>query len=239
MLFVLFRPQLPQNLGAVLRVLSNFNQEDIAIIDPCFDLKDPHVLSIVTSVSAHGSYLLQNLKVFQSLEEALIGYNSVWGTTAVEREMIQQYQTPRSFAENFYSCEKTALIFGPERTGLSNEELSLCTGVVTIPVSEKNSSLNLSHAVGILAYELFLAKTQSTPQKFLHYGQTQPASFDQKAYFLKSLEESLDQTHFWRTKSQKPLMRRSLQAIFSRMDITEQELKSLHGVVQALFKKNP
>ena len=229
---VLVETQLADNLGAVARAMANFGLKDLRLVRPKVSPDDP--TAIATAVGARS--LLQNAKVFESLNAATKDLSHLFGTTACEREMIKKYYTPREFASVASTqalTSKVGIIFGPERTGLSNENITQCYGIIRIPVNPEFSSLNLGQALVIIAYELFLLK-DTTPPSFLHLGSTKPATQEELAYFLSNLEQKLDSTHFWRTASKKPVMWRNLRNIFTRMDLTQQETKTLNGMIDAL-----
>ncbi len=226
---VLVETQLADNLGAVARAMANFGLKDLRLVRPKVSPDDP--TAIATAVGARS--LLQNAKVFESLNAATKDLSHLFGTTACEREMIKKYYTPREFASTAVFPSQIGIIFGPERTGLSNEDIAQCYGIIRIPVNPEFSSLNLGQALVIIAYELFLSKDM-TPSSFLHLGSTKPATQEELVYFLSNLEQKLDNTHFWRTASKKPVMWRNLRNIFTRMDLTQQETKTLNGMIDAL-----
>jgi tRNA/rRNA methyltransferase len=130
------------------------------------------------------------------------------------------------------ACDQVGILFGPERTGLTNEELVKCRTVLHVPVDPGFSSLNLAQAVAITAYEWH--QTQGNFAGKLHLGETVPASNQQIQGFLNTLEANLDEVHFWRIPHKKPIMWRNLQNIFTRMDLTEQEVRTLQGMIKSL-----
>jgi tRNA/rRNA methyltransferase len=130
------------------------------------------------------------------------------------------------------ACEGVGIVFGPERTGLTNEDFPKFRAILHVPVDPEFSSLNLAQSVAITAYEW--RQIQSPFKGKLHLGETVPASQAQVQGFLSALEQALDTSNFWRMGHKKPIMWRNLQNIFTRMDLTEQEVRTLRGVIKSL-----
>lgn len=234
-IIILVETQLPENLGAVARAMANFGLGELRLIKPKVSKDDPK--AVATAVGASG--ILEKAVIFETLNDAVKDLTHVFATTAVIRQMVKRCYTPKSCATLVLQNPdwKVGFLFGPERTGLSNEDISLCAGVIHIPVQPDFSSLNLGQALVIVAYEYYLVKTEQSEQQFLQIGETVPASLEQLQYFLSNLEQKLDQVHFWRADYKKPIMWRNLRSIFARMDLTEQEVRTLNGVVDFLSKK--
>ena len=231
---ILVETQLPENLGSVARAMANFGLIDLRLVNPKVDKKDPKAIAMAVGADE----ILEKASVFSSLAEAAADLTHIFGTTATVRQMVKRCYTPNACVSLFFQNPmwKVGLLFGPERTGLSNEDLSLCYGVVHIPVQPDFSSLNLGQALVVLAYEYYLKKT-APKEQFLQIGDTVPAPLEQVQYFLSNLEQKLDQVHFWRADYKKPIMWRNLRNIFTRMDLTEQEVRTLNGAVDFLSKK--
>lgn len=227
-IIILVRPQLPENGGAVARAMGNFGLKSLRLVAPLFSPLDPKAIAMAAGADA----ILENATVYPSLEEAIADLPYVYGTCATERIMVKKYIPVREAMPEIAACERVGIVFGPERTGLSNEELPKFRAILQVPVDPEFSSLNLAQSVAITAYEWY--QTQGNFKGKLHLGDTIPATNDQIQGFLGALEHALDQTHFWRIDHKKPIMWRNLQNIFTRMDLTEQEVRTLHGVVKSL-----
>ena len=128
--------------------------------------------------------------------------------------------------------KKVGLLFGPERTGLSNEDLSVANHIITIPVNPDFSSLNIGQAVVIVLYEWYQSKADQ--ESWLHLGDTKPVNHKELHYFFKSLEAELDRVNFWRVPHKKEKMWQNIRAAFLRMQPTEQEVRTLYGAIQAI-----
>ncbi|CAO4840511.1 MAG: tRNA (cytidine/uridine-2'-O-)-methyltransferase TrmJ [Holosporales bacterium] len=225
---VLVRPQLSENMGAIARAMGNFNLTDLSVVAPIGDVYNEKSVA----VAAGNEGVLKNAKIYKTLEEAIVDCVHVYGTSAVVRQMVKPI---------IHSCEvkptgqSTAIVFGPERTGLTNAEIALCTHMITIPVNPDFSSLNLGQAAVVIFYEWF--KAQQNLQSYVHTGDSPLATQDEKLYFLAQFETILDQINFWRVESKKEIMRRNVHNTFTRHDFTKQEIKTLIGIMNDIKKQ--
>jgi tRNA/rRNA methyltransferase len=152
---VLFRPRLPENIGAVARAACNMGLSRLVVVQP-EDLDQERMLKMATGPAAH---ILAQMQVYDDLAEALGPFQYIVGTTARRGGVRQELLSPREMARRLIDLSlqnDVALLFGPENWGLTNEELPFCHALVTIPTAAC-SSLNLAQAVMVLAYELFTA----------------------------------------------------------------------------------
>lgn len=233
-IIILVRPQLPENVGAVARAMANFGLETLRLVEPLSDPLDPKALA----TSAGADLVLTKAEQFSSLKEAISDLTHVYGTCATERDMVKNYLPLRSAISEISessSPQKVGIAFGPERTGLSNDDFALCRSIIRIPVCTDFSSLNLAQAVVLVAYEFF--QSHQTPVGNFHIGETQLASRGQVHHFLADLETILDEKKFWRINHKKAIMWRNLQNIFTRMDLTEQEVRTLQGMIRSLYSR--
>lgn len=228
---ILVRPQLPENIGACARVMANFGLKSLRLVSPLVSPLDAKAIAMAAGADA----ILETAAIYPSLDDAFADLAYVYGTSAGTREMIKRNLPVREAMAEIAVCDRVGIVFGPERTGLTNEELPKCRAILHIPVDPGFSSLNLAQAVAITAYEWY--QTQSDFTGKLHLGDTVPASHDQVQGFLNALETNLDETHFWRIAHKKPIMWRNLQNVFTRMDLTEQEVRTLQGMIKSLRKK--
>lgn len=153
---VLFRPQIPENIGAVARAACNMGLTRLHVVQPV-SLDRERLRQMATPAAAH---LLENLKVHDELLEALGPFNYVVGTTARLGGIRREVLSPREIAPRLIELSRhndIALLFGPENYGLTNRELPYCHALVTIPTVDC-ASLNLAQAVMVLAYELLVAR---------------------------------------------------------------------------------
>lgn len=222
---ILFAPQLPENLGAIARIMKNFSLSNLRVIAPVCDLLDPKAVTVAKGAEN----ILENAAIFLTLEEAIADLNSVWATCAVERYGIKPYLSPREAVALWDTYERIGILFGPERTGLSNEMITRCRAVIQIPTQESFSSLNIAQSLAVIGYEWF-----QRPQQQLLMGDTVLATEAHREALLTHLEHTLDQVNYWRQPHKKPMMWQTLQNIFTRIDLTEQEIQSLYGMLKSL-----
>ena len=158
---VLYKPKYAGNIGSVARAAKNMGISNIVVVGKAdFDREEMQQRS--THLAAD---VLDSIQYFESIDEALGSFNYIVGTTARLGKARGPFLAPRAVAKDIADISqknKVALLFGPEDTGLANEELRLCHAVVTIPTSREFTSLNLSHAVMILCYEIFTASSAAT-----------------------------------------------------------------------------
>ena len=158
---VLYKPKYAGNIGSVARAAKNMGISNIVVVGKSdFDREEMQQRS--THLAAD---VLDQIQYFERIDEALGEFNYIVGTTARLGKARGPFIAPRAAAKNIADISqknKVALLFGPEDTGLANEELRLCHAVVTIPTSREFTSLNLSHAVMILCYEIFITSSTAT-----------------------------------------------------------------------------
>jgi tRNA/rRNA methyltransferase len=223
--------QLPENLGAIARVMGNFAHSKLRLVTPKVAVDDPKAMVMTVGANA----ILENAEIFDSFEAATADCCTVIGTTANPRDVIKHYLTPRAFVDGLPELPgPIGIVFGPERTGLTTDQIALCNATLQIPVNPEFSSLNIAQAVGIVLYELYQAQTNAAP--FWQQGETVPATAADVDSFLAFLEAKLDKTHFWRTESKKPLMKRNLFGLFKRQALFQQDVRTLRGMIEALVK---
>ncbi len=235
MIILLHSTQMAENLGSVARVMGNFELTELRLITPQIDPLDPKAIA----TSAGADEILRRAKVYNSLDDATIDITHLFGTCGDERLGIRHYMGPeKAFSDFSDQPEHMGVLFGCERTGLSQDDLSHCRATIRIPVNTSFSSMNLSHAVAIVAYEGFKAASHSAPH-VMHMGATQLASQGQKQALFQHLVHLLDDTGYWRVPSKKPPMQQNMANPFFRMDLTEQEVQTLFGMFASLYSSIP
>jgi tRNA/rRNA methyltransferase len=152
--------------------------------------------------------------------------------------MVNRILTPRAaipdMVERIAADQKVGVLFGRERTGLINDQIVLANAKITIPLNPEFASLNLAQSVLLIGYEWYQAKDQ-TPPRQLHTGNSRPATREEYLNFFNRLEDELDKGGFFVAKDMRPTMTRSLQNMLQRAEMTEQEIRTWHGVVSALL----
>lgn len=231
LVYVLIEPQLPENVGAVARAMANFGLGELRLVNPDFSILDEKAVAL----AAGADHILQQAQIFDRFEDAVADLNWIYGTCATYRHMIKRYVPVRLAMEEIKNADvcRAGVLFGPERTGLSNDILARCQAIIQIPVAADFSSLNLAQAVVIASYEWMQA--QINAEERFEMGETMHASQGQVSAFLADLEKRLDDVSFWRIEHKKPLMWQNVQNIFARMTLTAQDVRTLWGIMRSLF----
>lgn len=236
---ILVEPQLVENIGMTARAMMNCGLTELRLVDP----RDPWPLHEVMeermmAASSGADSILRNARVFQTLPEAVADLNYIYATTARTHDMTNRILTPKAaapdMAERIAAGQKVGVMFGRERTGLTNEQLVLANCKITIPLNPEFASLNLAQAVLLIGYEWFQSKDQTPPHQ-LHMGKSRPATREEYLFFFKRLEDELDKAGFFVAADMRPIMVRSLQNMLQRAEMTEQEIRTWHGVLSALI----
>lgn len=231
---ILVHPQLGENIGMVARAMLNFGLTDLRLVAPREGW--PNEKAYATASGANT--VLDSVQFFDTTREAIADLTHIYATTARKRDQVKHVYTSRQASAEIKSLgeeTRTGILFGAERTGLSNEDTALATALITYPTNPKFTSLNLAQAVLLMAYELFQTN-ESEKEARLYKGQTPFAKADQIENFLTRLYEDLETRHFFKTEENKPHMKKNIDALFARARLTEQELNTLHGIISALKK---
>ncbi|HEX2581256.1 MAG TPA: RNA methyltransferase [Dongiaceae bacterium] len=230
---VLVHPQLGENIGAAARAMLNCGLTDLRLVAPQEGW--PNEKARRAAVGAFD--LMPPVRLFPATREAVADCTFALATTARERKMTKHILSPRKAAMEIRAQEarggKVALLFGPERTGLENDDLTLADALVTVPLNPQFSSLNLGQAVLLLAYEYAQGVTAEQPS-VLDTNGSPAATKEQLAGFFDHFERALDECGFLRNPTARPSMVRNLRNMWQRAQLTEQEIRTLHGVVKEL-----
>lgn len=229
---ILIEPQLGENIGTAARAMYNCGLTDLRLVKPRDGWPNPKAQAAASGADP----VLDGARLYDRVEEAVAGLRHVYATTARDRYMVKRVVTPRQAAGELRALvaaqEPCGILFGPERTGLLNEHVALADTVLTVPLNPGFSSLNLAQAVLLVGYEWFTAG-DATPASVTLTGHSHPATKEQLIRFFEHLEEELDLNGFMRNAEKRPSMVRNLRNLFQRAQCTEQELRTLHGVVTA------
>jgi tRNA/rRNA methyltransferase len=229
---ILVEPQLGENIGTAARAMFNCGLTDLRLVRP----RDGWPSDKARSAASGADLVIDRAQLFDDLAAAIADLQHVYATTARDRYMVKRIVTPRQAAGEMRALlgegRACGILFGPERTGLLNDHLSLADTVVTVPLNPRFSSLNLAQAVLLIGYEWFTAG-DATPAEQLATGKSEPATKEQLHRFFEHLEEELDRNGFLRNAEKRPSMVRNIRNLFQRAQPTEQELRTLHGIVTA------
>ncbi|MCE3233250.1 MAG: rRNA methyltransferase [Rickettsiaceae bacterium] len=222
-----------ENIGAAARVMLNFGITDLRLVNPRDGWPNPKAEDMAKSAKQ----VIDNAQVFLSLADAAHDIQRLYATTARPRDMVKTVVTPRKCAEEIHKNEqigeKCAIMFGPEQSGLDNEDIAMADAIVTIPVSPLYTSLNLAQAVSLLCYEHFTFSDATSPEK-LELGKYGLASKLEITKMLEHLELELDNTHFFKAEDKRPGMVKNIRNMFIRANLTEQDVRTLRGIIKSL-----
>lgn len=231
---ILVRPQLSENIGTAARAMLNNNLTDLRLVAP-----RPDWLSDRAIAAASGAdRVVLGAKIFDTTEAAIADLQRVWASTARNRFMVKSVDTPRSAAAAMRAIategQHFGVLFGPERTGLENDDLALADTVITVPLNPDYSSLNLAQCVLLVAYEWYQAAAPVLPEGHMTKGAQDLATKEKLQGFFDHLERELDECGFLRVADKRPVMVRNIRNLFQRANLTGQEVQTLHGVVHEL-----
>jgi tRNA/rRNA methyltransferase len=232
---ILVRPQMGENIGAVARAMSNFGLEELRIVAPRDGWPNPKAVEM----AAGAEYIITSAKIYPDFANTMADIHAAYATTARARDMNKKVVTAEAAMQEIISSptsSKMALVFGPERTGLGNEEITLCDSIITIPTSEKNRSLNIAQSSVIIGYEWLKARSESVPRAEKQDSNPAPKS-DILALF-DQLEEYLDKAQYFRTENKKPIMWQNLKNMLLRGGWSDQEVRTFRGVMRSLWERS-
>lgn len=234
--FILVEPQLGENIGMAARAMLNCGLDRLRLVKP----RDgwPNESAVAASADAHA--VIDAVDVFDSTEDAVADLGFVLATTARPRDMTVRVLAPRhavrELADIRNSGADVGILFGRESKGLKNDDIVLSDAIVTAPLNPAFSSLNLAQAVFCLAYEWRLLEDETPADELAVPKSTRPANKDELIGFFEHLERELDASGFLRVTEKRPVMVRNLRNLFERAGLTEQEVRTLRGVVASLTR---
>jgi tRNA/rRNA methyltransferase len=219
---ILVRPYLDQNVGSVARAMLNFGLTELRIVQPNCDIYSDQARAL-----ASGAYeIVEKAKVFSTIEESVADLKRIMATSNRPRHLTQIMYTPSKAAEEAikfgYDNEKVGILFGTERSGLSNDELAVADSMVTIPTFNHFSSLNLAQAVNIIGYELWnqyqLSEKTTPPSVWLQpKDKDRLANRDDLEQFFIRLERNLDLRQHNNDENRRKIVYRAIRGVFQRV----------------------
>ena len=230
---VLVEPQLGENIGSAARAMANFGLARLRLVKP----RQGWPNDKARVMAAGADRVLDGAQLYDTLEAAIADCSFVLATTARAHDqakpVVGPQQAAAEMAPRIAAGETVALVFGRERNGLENHEVGLADRIVTLPVNPAFASLNLAQAIVIVAYEWFkLATAEKLP--FRMPDKSAPAPKQQLLAFFAALERELEKVEFFRPPDKRATMQINLRNIFSRMQPTQQDIQTLHGVIMSI-----
>jgi len=227
--FILVRPQMGENIGSAARAIKNFNIKYLRIVNPRCNW--PSQKALATSVGAKD--ILKSAKIYNSIEKAIGDLDIIFASTSRIRKVNKEIISILDFKKKVEKKRKIGILFGPEASGLSNDEISYANYLVKIPTNKKFSSLNLSHSAIIFCFELF----QYFSNKKAIYKSGYKSSVAKKSEvnkFLSFIINKLDKKGFLQPDHKRKSMIRNINNIFHRLNLSEQEIRILLGIFSTL-----
>ncbi|PZP86795.1 MAG: rRNA methyltransferase [Azospirillum brasilense] len=226
---ILVRPQMGENIGAAARACANFGVTDLRLVAPRDGWPNPKAVDM----AGRAIDLLDETTVYDTTAEAVADCQFVLATTGRARAVNIPAHTAREAAsmlrQRVAAGQKVAVLFGPERTGLENEDVATANGVLYIPVAPEYPSLNLAQAAVVVLSEWFAAGEPPAPE-----GLAPAAPREELQGMFAQLEAALDDVNFWKVPAKKELMWRNIRTGLTRADLTSQEVATWRGMIRAL-----
>lgn len=237
---VLVEPQLGENIGMCARAMLNGGLTELRLVNP----RDGWPNEAAIKAASGADVVLDNARVFETLDDAIADLSRVLATTARLRDATYRELTPRQagaeLTEIAAAGQRAGVLFGREAKGLRNDEISRCDAIITAPLNPTFSSLNIAQAVLMLAYEWWQAGPGKpgfdTPDHVRMPTDTRPANRAEMMGLFNHLESELDDCGFLRVVEKRPTMVANIRSMFNRANLTEQEVRTLRGIITGLTK---
>ena len=230
---ILVRPQMGENIGAAARAMFNFGLTDLRLVAP----RDGWPNEAAFAMAAGAEEVARAATVHETLSDAIGDLTYVVATTARGRDMAKPALLPQEAAAELRNRhkagEQVGLMFGAEASGLSNDDVAVADAVVTIPANPAFSSLNLGQAVLLLSYEWMKTEGMELPSP-TGRGDATPAEKELLLGLFEHFEDALIRSGFLGVAEKRPAMVRNLRAMLTRAELTDQEIRTLRGIIVSL-----
>ena len=213
------------------RAMDNFGLSRLYLVNP----RDEWPNKKAEKSAKHAERIIKSVQIFSNLEEATSKFNLVIATTNRQRFLSKKtFNNFKKLSKKFNDFKKIAILFGPENSGLSNEDLRLANVIYTIKTAKLNKSLNLSHAVSVISHEIFSQNIQSSKVLENNEKKDQKVTKGELSNFINALIGDLDNRGFFNPAEKKDGMIDNIFSIYNKMDLTKKELKMLWGMHKKL-----
>ena len=225
---VLVRPQLGPNIGKAARAMLNFGLTEMRLVAPRDGWPNPDA-----GPSASGAdIVLEQATVFDSVQEAIADCSTVYASTVRRRDLVMPVVTPEEMGRQIATTGgRTAILFGPERSGLETEDVALANSIVTVPINPEFGSLNLAQAVILLAYEWSKSSELASPTS---KDPEPPAPHGEVEGMIAQLDEELVEKGYFHPPSRTQATRNTIRTIFTKTGWSSREVKAMRGIIRAL-----
>lgn len=236
---ILVEPQMGENIGMVARAMANFGLAELRIVNP----RDGWPNEKARATASSADHVIDGAKIFATLAEAIADRQFVLATTARQRDNFKPVRGPVEAARELRACDarqqKTAILFGRERFGLFNEEVSLADAIVTFPVDPAFASLNIAQAVLLMSYEWMKSGLDDETRTAFASAEIVPAPKEQLQNLFDHVEEALDARGYFRPAAKRPKMIDNLRSVLTRPGFSEAEIHVLRGIFGSLDRFSP
>jgi len=225
---VLVRPQLGQNIGKAARAMLNFGLTEMRLVAPRDGWPNPEA----GPAASGADVVLKEARVFATVQDAIADCNHVFASTVRRRDLVMPVIGPEEMSEQIAGHSgRTAILFGPERSGLETEDVALANAIVTVPINPEFGSLNLAQAVILLAYEW--SKRSSLVQPTVKELEL-PAPHGEVEGLIGQLNEELETKGYFHPPSRTDATKNTLRTILTKAGWSSREVKAIRGIIRAL-----
>lgn len=227
-IIVLVRPQLGENIGKAARAMLNFGLTEMRLVAPRDGWPNPQA----GPAASGADIVLERARVFDSVADAVADCPHVYATTVRKRGVTKPVMTPEAAAREIHEqAGRSAILFGPERSGLETDDVAVARTIVTVPINPEFGSLNLAQAVILVAYEwskgVVLAQPTDTELPL-------PAPQEELDGMIGQLDAMLEGAGFYFPPDRKPTTKRTLRTLLTKPGWSSQEVRTMRGVLSAL-----
>ena len=225
---VLVRAQLGQNIGKAARAMLNFGLTELRLVAPRDGWPNPDAGPAASGADS----VLRDARVYDTVQDAVADCSTVFASTVRRRDLVMPVVGPEEMADRISaSAERSAILFGPERSGLETEEVALAHAIVTVPINPQFASLNLAQAVILLAYEWSKRSDLAVPPA----KELEPrAPHGEIEGLIAQLDAELEAKGYFHPPSRTQATRNTLRTIFTKTGWSSREVKAVRGVIRAL-----
>ena len=228
---VLVRPQLGQNIGKAARAMLNFGLTEMRLVSPRDGWPNPDAGPAASGADA----VLEKAQLFATVAEAVADCGLVYASTVRRRDLVMPVVGPEQMATEIRSTAgRSAILFGPERSGLETEDVALATKIVTVPINADFGSLNLAQAVILLAYEW--SRGAGLAQPTAKEGEP-PAPLAELDGLIEQLYGALEGADYFHPPERTQATRMTIRTILTKPQWSSRELKALRGMIRALAEE--
>ncbi|MDJ1016055.1 MAG: RNA methyltransferase [Paracoccaceae bacterium] len=234
--FVLVRPQMGENIGASARAMWNFGLDRMRVVAPRDGWPNPKAVAMASGAGR----LLDEAMLAETTAAAVADASYVYATTARQRDLTKPVFTPEAAMEDaarrLAAGEQVAVLFGPERAGLENDDIARANAIISVPVNPDFPSLNIAQCVLLTAYEWRRA-TETVEGRVMEMAGTDMATQIEVEKLATHYEDRLEAAGFFFPETKADGMKRTLRNLWSRMPLTRADVQTLHGILRQLVRQ--